>query len=315
MRIKTVISALAITGLVFGCGSKGDEADATSETNQTGDDTTGGGGEESSTSGDDQSETGPGEETADPDTTMGIGFIGGTEMGGVNIECSVWNQDCPENEKCMPWANDGGNSWNATKCTPLDPNAAQPGDSCTVEGSGVSGVDDCAKASMCWDVDPETNTGVCVAFCSGSEAEPFCDDPEAKCTIVNDGTLILCIPTCDPVIQDCEAKGFDADTGCIPSDDQFVCVFVAAGPDEGNYGDPCEFANVCQPGLFCANAAGVPNCQGAQGCCSEFCDFSDPNATMGCAGFAGGQECLAWYAEGEAPPGLEDVGACATPMG
>ena len=73
--------------------------------------------------------------------------------------------------------------------------------------------------------------------------------------------------------------------------------------------------NVCEPGLFCANAAVVPGCTGSQGCCSEFCDFEDPMATAQCAGVGGGQECIAWFAEGEAPPDLDHVGACAIPAG
>ncbi len=40
----------------------------------------------------------------------------------------IWAQDCPEGEKCMPWANDGGGSWNATRCSPLDPNPSAVGD-------------------------------------------------------------------------------------------------------------------------------------------------------------------------------------------
>ena len=209
MRIKTAISIVALSGLVFGCGSKGDSADD-EQTTAPSDESSSGGGDTTSTTDATAEDTGMPEDTGDPETTMGVGFIGDSEMGGVNIECSVWNQDCPENEKCMPWANDGGNSWNATKCTPLDPNPQQPGDACAVEGSGVSGVDNCAVSSMCWDVDPETNQGICVAFCSGNETESFCDDPGTECTILNDGTLILCLATCDPVLQDCEAKGFDA---------------------------------------------------------------------------------------------------------
>lgn len=256
---------------------------------------------------------GTGDTGVDPDSgsdggTSGLsqGFINEPDGGGgVEIECSVWDQDCPQGDKCMPWANDGGSSWNATKCTPLDPNPAQPGDSCTVEGSGVSGVDNCDIASMCWDVDPETNMGTCVAFCSGSEANPVCDDPNTTCSIANNGVLILCLPNCDPLLQDC-ADG----QACYPINEFFVCAPDASG-EMGLYGDPCEFLNVCDPGLFCANADVVPGCAGSLGCCSEFCDLSDPNAS--CMGAGGGQMCTPWYEEGQAPPGYEDVGACAIP--
>ena len=75
-------------------------------------------------------------------------FIIDPDGAGVNNECDIWAQDCMKGEKCMPWDNAGGNSWNATRCSPVDDNPGQPGDSCTVEGSGVSGIDDCALSSM-----------------------------------------------------------------------------------------------------------------------------------------------------------------------
>ena len=48
--------------------------------------------------------------------------------------CDLWEQDCPEGEKCNPWANDGGASWNALRCVPIDPNPDGVGEPCTVSG-------------------------------------------------------------------------------------------------------------------------------------------------------------------------------------
>src|SRR5262245_46725118 len=59
-----------------------------------------------------------------------VGFIQDPDGGGVSIECDAWAMDCPRGEKCMPWANDGGSEWNATRCSPLDPDPAHPGDQC-----------------------------------------------------------------------------------------------------------------------------------------------------------------------------------------
>jgi hypothetical protein len=78
----------------------------------------------------------------------------------------------------------------------------------------------------------------------------------------------------------------------------------------GAYGDSCEYLNVCDPGLWCADATVVPGCAGSIGCCSEFCELSNPDAT--CMG--AGQECTAYYEEGQAPPGYEDVGVCILPQ-
>jgi hypothetical protein len=217
------------------------------------------------------------------------------------IECDVWAQDCPPGEKCMPWANDGGNSWNATRCSPVAADPDQPGEACTVEGNGVSGIDSCDIASMCWHVDPETGEGVCLAFCTGSENNPVCTDPETSCSIGAEGTLILCFPTCDPLAQDCP-PGF----GCWGIDDDFVCA-PDAGGDTGAYGDPCEFLNVCDPGLACVNPDVVPGCASA-GCCSPFCNVA---AAENCPGE--GQECIPWFDPESAPPGYENVGICGIP--
>jgi hypothetical protein len=234
------------------------------------------------------------------------GFL--ADMGNdAVLECSVWEQDCMEGEKCMPWSNNGEPTWNATKCVEMDPEAGQVGDPCTVEGSGVSGVDTCTAASMCWNVDPETNQGTCIAFCAGSENNPICDDPSTTCSITNDGVLILCLPNCDPLLQEC-----DDGEACYGIIDGYVCAPDVSG-EMGAFGDPCEAINVCDPGLECMPAAGVPDCPGAMGCCTEFCDLSNPNASDECAGSSGGQMCLGAFEQGDAPPGYEDVGYCLVP--
>jgi hypothetical protein len=281
-----------------GGGDEGDDsATGAGEDGGAGDDDSGASADDGASEGDSADD---GAESGTEGGETGSTFISEPDGGAVN-ECDIWSQDCPESEKCMPWANDGGNSWNATKCSPVAASPKQEGDSCTPEGGGVSGVDDCDVASMCWDVDPESGMGTCVAFCTGSEAAPMCADPNQSCTIANDGVLILCLPGCDPLIQDC-AEG----NGCYPINDGFTCAPDASGPDAGVYQDPCEFINVCDPGLACINAESVPNCQGASGCCSPFCTLGDtdcPTDTL----------CEPWYEEGMAPPGFETVGICIIP--
>ena len=235
---------------------------------------------------------------APPDPPGGPGFIPPPDAP-VAVECSVWDQDCPPGEKCMPWANDGGNAWNATRCSPVDPDPDQVGDECTVEGSGVSGVDSCDIAQMCWNVDTETNMGTCVAFCSGSEAMPTCAPPGTACSISNEGVLILCLPLCNPLVpEDCPAG-----EGCYPSGDVFQCAPDASG-DMGAAGDPCEYLNACDTGLMCADPASVPNC-GSIGCCSPFCEVGDDTPCLA------GQTCVPFYEMGQAPDMcLENVGIC-----
>jgi hypothetical protein len=97
---------------------------------------------------------------------------------------------------------------------------------------------------MCWNVDPETNQGTCAGFCVGNENDPHCDHPGDECSISGSG-FAICLPTCDPLAQDCpEGEGC---WGAGP----FFCAGDASG-DMGAYGDPCEFVNVCDPVGVCS---------------------------------------------------------------
>ncbi len=127
----------------------------------------------------------------DPGSDSGAGFIQDPDGGGVALECDGWAQDCPRGEKCMPWANDGGVDWNAMRCSPLDPDPSTVGEPCRVEGSAVSGIDDCDISSMCWEPNEELE-GSCIAFCSGNEANPVCA-PGTWCFSGYEGTINVCL--------------------------------------------------------------------------------------------------------------------------
>lgn len=248
---------------------------------------------------------------ADDMDTTGVVFLIGPDGGGVAFECDLFAQDCRPGEKCTAWANDGGNVWNATKCVPVVDEPAGVGEPCHMEGSVVSGIDDCDFGAMCFNVDRETLEGVCTPFCVGDESSPYCEDPDRYCPIAGDGAIILCLPRCDPVEQDCPAG-----QACYPIQSAWLCALDASGRD-GAYGDPCLFVNGCEPGLACLGNAAVPPglpCEGTPGCCTEVCDLTDPLGDAQCAGAAGGQTCQAWYGEGaETPAGYEHVGVCAMP--
>ncbi len=233
-------------------------------------------------------------------TTMGAGFLADPDVGR-GFECNIYLQDCPSGQKCTLWANDGGSSWNATRCVPIVDNPDASTEPCTVEGSAVSGLDSCDFGLMCWDVDPQTGVGVCRSFCTGSQSRPTCDDPNDVCFISS--SLELCLPVCDPLVQDCPAG-----EGCYAVNQYFTCV-PDGSEGGGAAGDPCEFINVCIPGLACVNSDVVPGCKGAIGCCSAFCDVS--RAVPSCPA---GQECLPWYRRGQGKPGDEDVGVCGAPQ-
>ena len=223
------------------------------------------------------------------------------DVGRDPFECDVFAQDCPEGEKCMPWANDGGTAWNASRCSPVANEPDAPGEPCTVEGSAYSGIDSCELGAMCYQVDPITNEGTCLAMCTGNVVDPQCAAPEELCVIVSD-FVPLCEDACQPLMPEC-AGGL----GCYPSDGGFVCWWPTDTP--GVYGEECDYVNACIPGHTCAEGASFPSCAGAS-CCTEFCDTA---AGLTCPEADQGVTCVPWYDDGMAPPGYENVGVCTLP--
>jgi hypothetical protein len=173
-----------------------------------------------------------------------------------------------------------------------------------VDGSGVSGNDTCELGSMCWDADPDTGIGTCIAFCTGSPDAPSCP-AGTSCAVVNNGVLVICLPGCDPLAQDCEGGDL-----CLPSPegDGYICVLDASG-QMAPYGTPCNYGNSCNTGLICIDPAGVPEaeCASASGCCSPLCSISGGEACPG-----NGQTCEPVF--DPQPPGYEDVGVCTIAM-
>ncbi|MBL4688464.1 MAG: ribulose phosphate epimerase [Nannocystaceae bacterium] len=219
------------------------------------------------------------------------------------FECNVWEQDCPRGEKCVPWANDGGGSWNAARCTEVASTPAAVGEPCVVEGSAVSGIDDCEFGAMCFYVDQETETGTCVSMCTGEVFDPVCPDGTG-CSISNEGVLILCLPTCDPLGDPCP----DAQV-CAPVSEDFWCV---PSIGEASYGEACDQFGECASGLACLDAT-VSGCAEPNSCCAAFCDLNAVDPDAACPDVELGQVCTPWFFEGKEPPGLDDLGVCAVP--
>lgn len=144
-------------------------------------------------------------------------------------------------------------------------------------------------------------------------AGPLCDDPQRQCRVSAGFGLWLCLPSCSPIAQDC-LRG----QACYPIGNAWDCAPDASG-DGGAYGEPCEFINVCDPGLICVDVSYVPPglpCELESACCTEVCDLADPLGDLQCAGAAEGQVCQPWYEgyeEAEAPPGYENLGVCTLP--
>lgn len=248
----------------------------------------------------------------DDSNDQGCSFYAGCppdDWGGLDFECDVFAQDCPEGEKCMPWANDGGDYWNATRCSPIADEPAQVEEPCSVEGSGFSGIDDCDVGLMCFGVDPKTNQGHCEDMCTGNEASPMCGEGES-CSISGDGSLVLCLDTCNPLAGDC-AEG----EGCYPDEQSALFVCMPSSAPEAVHGTECEYINGCGPGQACFDALLVGPCEGALRCCAEVCSVANDEEEGVCAAAAGTKSCVKFYEDGLEPPGLEDVGYCIEGVG
>ncbi len=307
---QSYVSSALYAALAFGCASE----DAGTDTHTTGSAT-------STTSGNPSGSmaSAPGsvtdETVGDSAPTMATASTTAADSGSTGEVCSFLNcddmgstgwcdpfaQDCPEGQKCAAWADDGSNSWTAVKCVEVA-GTDEPGDDCTVEGN-LTGMDSCIEGAMCWNTNAE-GVGICIALCTGAPEAPICPN-NTPCTISGSGVLNLCLSTCDPLLHHCPEPDV-----CVPNGDNFVCMQDASG-EQGQANDPCEFANVCDPGLVCLDpvTASAACDAAAGGCCTPFCPFPDgacPNPD---------QSCVQWFDPMMLPEDDPDlgIGICAVP--
>lgn len=237
--------------------------------------------------------------TTQGDTNTSGSFYAGPDVDYSNVnECDPFGQDCPEGEKCVPYASSGG-TWDANKCVMVT-GSGSAGDPCTYAGS-IEATDDCDPTTLCWDVvDVEgVPTGVCTEFCTGTPDDPLCPE-QTSCVIANEGSINLCIESCDPLLQECGPG-----QGCYWAGDDFVCLFAPEEPLAD--GEPCGQFNDCAPGSWCVAGGLLASCDGSS-CCTALCDTLDPDACPDPE-----LECVLFYEQGMAPAGYETLGACLAP--
>ncbi len=247
-----------------------------------------------------------------PEPADSTGADGDSDSGGLDGEdgemgeCSIWEQDCAEGDKCVPWSEMADLIPDDIRCCPAVENGGLHGEACTVEGYFGSCIDDCAPGHLCLDIDGD-GAGVCQKFCTGEASNPICELDES-CLIYFAG-VPFCFPQCDPLVQDC----IDSE-GCYPDADAaggtgFICLPTIGG---GKLGDVCWLLSTCEPGLLCVSPDFLPDCPDFAGCCSSICDTSEPDV---CDSLVEGTECVSWYFAGQTPPSadLQNVGACAIP--
>lgn len=240
------------------------------------------------------------DESSSSTSSISAGFITPPDGGFPDIDCDVWDNFCARGDECKPWANDGGRTWNATRCVQLPEEPDLIGESCVTEGSVVSGLDTCEARSMCFGVDAETLEGTCVAYCTGDPGEPSCADPDTTCAVGNDGVIAACLPSCDPLAQNCAnaemcVGNFGEETGffCIPATTPYINL-VNAPP------------GACDIGFVAVLPELIGSCFDGEPCCTAFCDITELDSC------AKGLECVPWFSEGSCP-GACDEGVCLSP--
>jgi hypothetical protein len=185
-------------------------------------------------------------------------------------DCDPILQDCPVGEKCVGFGISG--AWDNNKCVPVTGNQGL-GQPCSVD-SIASSMDNCDEQGQCFNLDGNNN-GVCLAFCGCTYEMPVCAGG-TTCLVANDGSLALCVESCDPLLQDCPIG-----EGCYSSNGGLICAAQGDTP----VGESCGFINDCEPGSGCAN---IPACGGL--CCTPFCDVNGNDSE--CAALPG-TTCMA----------------------
>lgn len=165
----------------------------------------------------------------------------------------------------------------------------------------TGGFDNCEQDAFCYFYDTSSDEGECVAFCRGDETNPQCPSGTA-CGYSNDGNVAFCRDTCNPIEQDCPRD--NAICRDVNSGIDFACYVDAAGTS-GEARAPCSLINGCQAGLVCTSAELVTDLDDPpfSFVCTPYCDLAEPECPDGLT-------CSPWFAEGDAPPDLEDVGIC-----
>ncbi|MBV1857577.1 MAG: hypothetical protein KUG77_04135 [Nannocystaceae bacterium] len=217
------------------------------------------------------------------------------------FQCSTWEQNCPPGAKCALWANDGGGGWNANRCVPISLEPREAGETCTVEDTPTSGLDDCDVGLLCWHIDSDTLQGICEPMCHGSEFDPVCDDPARSCYIAGDGVIHYCVLRCDPLEPDACPPGL----GCYEDSGGTMC--MPTRTDAGGLFETCDFITDCQPGLSCMTPSVAPDiCANASGCCIPYCDLTAPSCPEGTL-------CIPTSGSLPEQPGFKHVGFCGSP--
>ena len=221
--------------------------------------------------------------------------------------CSIWDPDsCAEGEKCtLASCEPGSGFFDSEVCRPITGDV-QEGEPCVWIDAQWS-YDTCGDGMFCWDPDPDSGVGTCVAFCTGTPDEPSCSREGWICNMWKE-VGSMCTPPCMPFEDDCP-------TGCscqTPSSafGEFTC--MPAQMDPAPMGEPCDYDSACGPGSLCVWADGLESrelCVEGRGCCTRYCDLE---AEAPCPEAMGSEVCVPRFPD-EPDPDLARIGACMIP--
>lgn len=241
-----------------------------------------------------------GSETGEMSSSPGCEFIC-DDMA--RPECVVWDDDCPEGQKCTPYLTDPDavvKFPDSTKCAPLPREPAALGELCLMEGDEL--LDNCDRGLLC--VLPSVGEKFCMKACSASQGRLFCAEPGYECAVYS--VYAVCLPECHPLIPP-PYKPCDSEHVCVPSDGVFACVPDKSGAG-GQLYQGCNNIGSCKSGLACVNSSLSTNCnKNSPSCCLSFCDLSNPS----CDDPA--EVCQAYFSK-PAPPGFANLGLCQKTM-
>jgi hypothetical protein len=285
-----LLGALACGARVAGDGGESAESDTSASTSSSSASST----SSSSTDGDGDAD----------ETETGVGFVPDYDLPPSSNPCTVFDQDCPEGEKCVTTLDP---DFNIYRCVPILGDKGV-GEACTFDAE--SGSDDCDASSHCWNLEADeqgVEHGECVPMCIGTRDNPSCpgqgDSCEGfECRIYGQVGYPFCVERCDPIAQDCgEGKGCFFDYGY----NSFFCGVVNV---PGALGEPCEWHQECAAGLTCISAEALPECLGDY-CCSSMCITGDD---AGCEASWSGTVCSEAF-DYPMMEGCPTHGACVLP--
>lgn len=209
-------------------------------------------------------------------------------------QCDIFEQDCPDGQKCAHYYVDGVLQDGHTCIEVLGDQSH--GASCTFDIE--TSTDDCDASSRCWnlqEVDGEL-VGTCLAMCQNNADNPICP-AMSDCYISSLATIALCFEICDPL-----APGCPAGQSCQWQFSSFTCV---AGGDI-SVGEVCSGGG-CSTGTSCFDSRFIPSCAGFS-CCTQYCDLNLGDGP--CDAVLPGTGCVPFFLDDESPPGFEHVGLC-----